>query len=389
MKKIVLLVALVLLFSMVLAACGEGEEQGTAVPGSTLGVTEEPGTGLEETPLVGATETTVVETPMATATVALATETQMPTVAVTEPAVTATQSVTGTQQLPGTGAIDPNRLSNMLDFEVIDQNGEEVGEVNDMVLNLRDAQVVYVLVDFGGFLGIGEHTVAVPWDQLTLQTAAEGTGAEGQNAFVLNADQTMIENAPEFNKDLIPDVDEPVEDWDVNFRDYWASGGVTTTMTTTETPGAVGSTASTTTPVAPSSTITSTTGMTQTQGTVEDNRLGRFVLATELLDRNITVNADTSAEIDIRDAIIDPTDGSIQYYIVVLSGMGEEDSWIPVPPDMLVTNDGDNMRISDINPDALVGAPGFTENEFPDTSVEGWDDAFVDWWNEHTDLTSP
>jgi hypothetical protein len=256
----------------------------------------------------------------------------------------------------------------------------------------------------------------VPWDQLTLQSGAdETTAAEGQNVFVLNGDQQMLENAPEIDLNAIPGVDEPVEGWDTEFDNYWTTGGMTNT-TTTQTPGAAGSDTSTTTPEAGTGSVI--TGTAQAPGAMEDmqdNRLSQLILASELLDRDISLEAQgsglegtgtitgtgtmtdtqgtgmetTDVQLIVRDAIVDPADGTIQYFIVVASGLGDDDMWVPVPPDLLVEDDGDNMRFSAINPEALAGVPAFTEDEFPNTNVEGWDDALVDWWNTHMDLTTP
>jgi sporulation protein YlmC with PRC-barrel domain len=269
--------------------------------------------------------------------------------------MTATQATTDTVPLPGTGGIDPNRLSNMIEFEVVAQNGDEIGDVNDMVLNLREAQVVYVVVDIGGFLGIGQRQVAVPWDQLTVKSGAdESTGAEGQNVFVLNIDQAMLENAPELDMDAIPGVDEPVEGWDEVINGFWATGGMTDT-TITQTPGAAGSDVATTTPAAG----TTITGTAQAPVDMDDDRLPQIILASELLDREIvwrannlegtgtitttqgTDSAAMDAQLTVRDAIINTGDGSIEYLIVVVSGLLEDDTWVPIPPNLLFEDDGD------------------------------------------------
>jgi hypothetical protein len=148
---------------------------------------------------------------------------------------------------------------------------------------------------------------------------------------------------------------------------------------------------------------------------MQDTRLPQLILASELLDRDISLEAQdtemegtgtitgtgtltdtqgtgmevTDVQLTVRDAIINPSDGTIRYYIVVVSGLGDDDMWVPVPPDLLVEEDADAMRFSAINPQALAGAPWFIEDEFPNTTVDGWDDDLVEWWNTHMDLTTP
>jgi len=51
----------------------------------------------------------------------------------------------------------------LIGAEVFDSTGESIGNVNDVVLD--GDQVSGILVDVGGFLGMGEHTVNLPLDQ--------------------------------------------------------------------------------------------------------------------------------------------------------------------------------------------------------------------------------
>lgn len=59
-------------------------------------------------------------------------------------------------------------------------NNENIGEIDDLVLN-RDGELVAVIVGVGGFLGIGEKNVAIPFEALEIAAADQGqTGATGQ-----------------------------------------------------------------------------------------------------------------------------------------------------------------------------------------------------------------
>lgn len=80
----------------------------------------------------------------------------------TEPAAGATT----TQQ----AALPENPLGQMTADEligksVVNQSGEEVGDISDIVINTQD-QAVLAIISVGGFLGIGGKDVAVPFDQL-------------------------------------------------------------------------------------------------------------------------------------------------------------------------------------------------------------------------------
>src|SRR5688500_11292297 len=123
MRKISIVLTTLVVAAMLLTACG-GDETSTTVPG-----TDVPQVTLEAT----ATE----EGPLATETVSATDTTTTPDVAVT-------------------GEEGPARLSNQLDFDVWNQDGEQIGEVNDMILDLDNTRISYVIVGTGGFLEIGE-----------------------------------------------------------------------------------------------------------------------------------------------------------------------------------------------------------------------------------------
>lgn len=70
-----------------------------------------------------------------------------------------------------------------------------VGEVNDVLL-ARDGSIEAILLDIGGFLGIGEKQVAVRMDQVNFVTDGD---TDGDFFVVFAADQAALENAPEYD----------------------------------------------------------------------------------------------------------------------------------------------------------------------------------------------
>ena len=74
------------------------------------------------------------------------------------------------------------------------QDWNDVGEISDIILS-NSGEIDAVLVDIGGFLGIGERTVAVNMDDLQFVS----DGAEASEFFiVMQGSQADLENAPEF-----------------------------------------------------------------------------------------------------------------------------------------------------------------------------------------------
>jgi sporulation protein YlmC with PRC-barrel domain len=57
------------------------------------------------------------------------------------------------------------RASWLLDHRpVFNDQGEEIGHIDDLVL--EDERVTYVIIGVGGFLGVGERKVALPYSSL-------------------------------------------------------------------------------------------------------------------------------------------------------------------------------------------------------------------------------
>jgi len=83
---------------------------------------------------------------------------------------------------------------------VVNGQEEDLGDIKEIMLDMRNGQVAYAVLAFGGFLGMGEKLFAVPWQALHLDTA--------NKRFVLNVDKDRLSNAPGFDPDAWPDMSE-------------------------------------------------------------------------------------------------------------------------------------------------------------------------------------
>jgi len=87
------------------------------------------------------------------------------------------------------------------DFEgedVVNQQGETLGDIEEIMLDVRSGRIAYAVLAAGGFLGIGEKYFAIPWSALTLDT--------DRKCFMLNIDKERLKNAPGFDKDHWPSM---------------------------------------------------------------------------------------------------------------------------------------------------------------------------------------
>ena len=79
--------------------------------------------------------------------------------------------------------------------------GEDLGKIEEIMLDVPTGRIAYAVLSFGGFLGLGNKLFAVPWEALTLN--------ERDHEFILNMDKQQLENAPGFDKDNWPDMADP------------------------------------------------------------------------------------------------------------------------------------------------------------------------------------
>jgi sporulation protein YlmC with PRC-barrel domain len=80
-------------------------------------------------------------------------------------------------------------ISTYYDEDVYDNQENKIGEVNDILLD-ADGKIAAVIVGVGGFLGVGEKDVAVPFNALKV------TEKDNDRYLVMNTTKEALESAP-------------------------------------------------------------------------------------------------------------------------------------------------------------------------------------------------
>jgi sporulation protein YlmC with PRC-barrel domain len=78
--------------------------------------------------------------------------------------------------------------------------GDNLGTVDDIMIDIPSGRVAYAVLSFGGVLGMGNKLFAVPWDVLRVD--------EDEKCFIMDVDKRTLESAPGFDKDNWPDMAE-------------------------------------------------------------------------------------------------------------------------------------------------------------------------------------
>ncbi|MDX2201843.1 MAG: PRC-barrel domain-containing protein [Hyphomicrobiaceae bacterium] len=84
----------------------------------------------------------------------------------TPPAATTTPSTPGTAQTTTNIPAQSMALSNWYGKSVYDQANNKIGDISDVLID-QQKQASLAIIGVGGFLGIGEKNVAVPFDTIT------------------------------------------------------------------------------------------------------------------------------------------------------------------------------------------------------------------------------
>ena len=53
-------------------------------------------------------------------------------------------------------------------------SGERIGTIKHIMIHKRTGQVAYAVMNFGGFLGMGEEGYPIPWSDLSFQEQPDG-----------------------------------------------------------------------------------------------------------------------------------------------------------------------------------------------------------------------
>jgi sporulation protein YlmC with PRC-barrel domain len=104
------------------------------------------------------------------------------------------------QNHEGRRANHPVRIltaSSIIGDKVMNSAGEDLGRIMDIMLNLNDGNIEYVVISYGGFLGVNRKYFAVPFNALVIDT--------DKHAFIFDQSKESFETHPGFDKDHWPE----------------------------------------------------------------------------------------------------------------------------------------------------------------------------------------
>jgi hypothetical protein len=102
----------------------------------------------------------------------------------TDPRLDETLNLIGSDKVEGTNVRRPN--------------GDHLGQIRRVMIEKTTGKVSYAVMNFGGFLGVGEASFPVPWEKLKYN--------ETLDAYELDISDDQLSGAPQF-------TDEAAYDW--------------------------------------------------------------------------------------------------------------------------------------------------------------------------------
>jgi sporulation protein YlmC with PRC-barrel domain len=87
------------------------------------------------------------------------------------------------------------RAKKVIGTDVKDTSGATIGKVEDIMLDKQSTNIMYAVVGFGGFLGMGEKYHPVPWSQLDYNKA--------DGAYVVPYTKDQLKAAPADSLDAL------------------------------------------------------------------------------------------------------------------------------------------------------------------------------------------
>ncbi|MBE7549574.1 MAG: PRC-barrel domain-containing protein [Anaerolineales bacterium] len=441
MKLKLLFSATLLAAGMLGTACGAQDNTGgdtgatTVPPVATAAVTLEatdeigalPATATTEAPVAGGDVATIEPTDMATSEVPATTE-ALPTTELTSPTtepsaagtVEATAEMSPTSSAsagaatsePGmaelSGAENPISASELMDYTVQNSQGEELGEIEDLMVDVNNEQIRYAVLSFGGFLDIGEKLFAIPVTAFTVDSTNE--------MVTFDVDQETLENAPGFDTDNWPDFANP--EWDVPYRDFWqdrttgadtgsqesmttetgetmAEGDTNQDSTTTQTDQdmaqndtAQDSTTTQTEQTAQGEAVTPEADLAQGDTSADQDKLmmGTTVRASELMGRNIeSTNGDDVGE--VQDLVVDLNSGRVLYAVLSFGGFANiGDDYYAIPLRVLNFDQANDALVFDVDENMLQNAPSFSSNDWPDNVSPNVGEEAREYWDNELSM---
>ena len=99
------------------------------------------------------------------------------------------------------------KSADIIGLPVRNKQGEDLGKINDLVVDMKSGEVRYAALSFGGFAGVGGKLFAVPFGSMTFMFG-EPNKANSRH-FVFDVAKDQLDKAPGFDSSTWPNIADP------------------------------------------------------------------------------------------------------------------------------------------------------------------------------------
>lgn len=223
------------------------------------------------------------------------------------------------------------RASKVMGREVRNNSDQKIGKIDDLAVDLESGRIVYAVVSVGGFLGVGDRSVAVPASAFT----------EQDQHVRLDADKQKLTDAPQFSgaADKRDQMFSPAFAASVN--KYFGGGA---------------------------------TWLEDSSGKVGE-KFGNVHLASELMGMNVR-NVSDQAIAKVENVMVDLPAGRVPYVILSpdrsLDLNTGRNALYAIPPNALTASGDGKALNTGIGKEKLASAPHFNKSAWPDMANRSW-----------------
>lgn len=275
------------------------------------------------------------------------------------------------------------QASELIGLEVRNTRNEDVGQVNDLIVNLKQGKITHVLVSSGGVVGVGDRILPIP---LGAAKFGEETGESKEWLMVVNLPSGNFENAPALEGDTLPNFGDA--DWTTKLNDYYQIEATKS-----------GDMAAPAGDIQPGDTA-EPKDVTDSRNTLDSgvavasdfkrcsDLIGAAVMnyTLEDADQTDTANADADADVEkesigeIREIVFSAEDGTIRYAALSFGGfMGFGEKLFALPWETLAfstpADDSSELHLTltvSVNKERLEELQGFNAENWPRQADMRW-----------------
>ncbi|HVX62842.1 MAG TPA: PRC-barrel domain-containing protein [Pirellulales bacterium] len=246
---------------------------------------------------------------------------------------------------------DALRVSQVRGMTVRNSKDKELGEIEEVMLDMSGrGHIRYAALSFGGFMGIGDKLIAVPWRAVKFHHDSD----RNKNYAVFDVTEKTLTEAPGFDKDHWPDLADrrwmeevdTFHDLNAYKRDQDAQGD------------------------------SQTDDNQETAGAPRAERRSRLHRGGELLGM-VVQNAVGDELGRVEDIVVGMNSDDIRYLALSFGGfLGMGDKFFALPCQAVrvqrVPASDESFLLFDVTKDQLKQASGFKKDQWPDSGNEEW-----------------